>query len=112
MDLKPDNIMIQENGHICIIDFGLSTTKRRQPRALVGTPGYCAPEASKLADGEFDNNLADVYSYGQILVDLYLCPYVSLSLFSIQPANALVRIAEIDFQGCYRSGGSRGSYDA
>ncbi|KAF9005321.1 kinase-like protein [Hymenopellis radicata] len=75
MDLKPDNIMIQENGHICIIDFGLSTTKRRQPRALVGTPGYCAPEASKDDDGEFDSDLADVYSYGQILVDLYLCPY-------------------------------------
>ena len=49
-DLKPENILIDAEGHIKLVDFGLSsrsdTKHGRDPRAmtLAGSPDYVAPE--------------------------------------------------------------------
>lgn len=49
-DLKPHNIMIDHEGHIKLIDFGLSRigeSSERNANSIVGTPNYIAPEILK-----------------------------------------------------------------
>lgn len=43
-DLKPENIMLCKNGHIKLIDFGLSKQLSRESNTFAGTPEYFAPE--------------------------------------------------------------------
>lgn len=45
-DIKPDNVLMSEDGDIKLIDFGLSrqVEKRIKNTTLVGTPHYIAPE--------------------------------------------------------------------
>lgn len=49
-DMKPDNIMIQEDGNIKVLDFGISvviTSKDDVIKEALGTKGYAAPEQKK-----------------------------------------------------------------
>jgi serine/threonine protein kinase len=72
-DLKPGNIMIDQRGEPIIMDFGLAR-REVDPRmtqfgAVVGTPGYMAPEQ---ANGEVNalGPACDIYSLGVILYKL------------------------------------------
>ena len=55
LDIKPENIMVDKDGHITLIDFGAS--KHVEPNstlttslALAYTPGYCPPELLDLSN--------------------------------------------------------------
>jgi serine/threonine protein kinase len=62
-DIKPDNILIDENNWVYLSDFGmakmLSKTNPDSQELVMGTPGYMSPEQAKGKD--FDHR-TDVYS--------------------------------------------------
>lgn len=44
-DLKPDNLMLSENGHLYLVDLGSAMLNyERKGRICEGTKGYAAPE--------------------------------------------------------------------
>lgn len=70
-DLKPTNLMLNENGIIKVMDFGiarvLSGPKHTQTGQLVGTPKYMPPEQIR---GEEPDTRTDIYSMGIVLYQL------------------------------------------
>mmetsp|Transcript_37965 Transcript_37965/g.37464 ORF Transcript_37965/g.37464 Transcript_37965/m.37464 type:complete len:190 (+) Transcript_37965:68-637(+) len=50
-DIKPENIMLNKEGHVTLIDFGLSKQKDiKGMKSVVGSPYYVAPE---VLEGEY-----------------------------------------------------------
>lgn len=45
-DLKPENILMDDDGHVCLTDFGMAKKlgKDEKTKSFVGTPEYLAPE--------------------------------------------------------------------
>src|SRR5256714_931011 len=69
-DLKPGNVMIDENGNVRITDFGLSGLLEEfgGSAALEGTPEYMSPE--QLAGQELTAR-SDIYSLGLVLYEIF-----------------------------------------
>jgi serine/threonine protein kinase len=71
-DLKPDNILIDDELHIRICDFGSSRTFESgitMSTFDAETPLYMAPEVD---EGHYDSKI-DVYSFGLILYEIVSC---------------------------------------
>jgi serine/threonine protein kinase len=63
-DMKPSNVMIDNNGTVILVDFGIAKTFQvGQKGTMVGTEGYSPPEQYR---GEA-SPLADIYSLGATL---------------------------------------------
>jgi predicted Ser/Thr protein kinase len=69
-DLKPANIMMDRQGQVVIMDFGLAaiTNQLSGPEARHGTPAYMAPEQLK---GTEVTARSDIYSLGLVLYELF-----------------------------------------
>jgi tRNA A-37 threonylcarbamoyl transferase component Bud32 len=70
-DLKPQNILIAIDGTLKVTDFGIAKTghdSRTQTGAILGTPGYMAPEQAS-GDTKHVSPAADVWALGAILYE-------------------------------------------
>ncbi|GAB3265873.1 Stk1 family PASTA domain-containing Ser/Thr kinase [Nocardioides dilutus] len=71
-DVKPENVLIADDGRVKVADFGLAkavsaNTKHTATGVLIGTVSYIAPEL--VVEGRSDAR-ADVYAVGVILYEL------------------------------------------
>src|SRR5713226_2178984 len=69
-DLKPQNIMVDKDGRVYVMDFGvarsLETPGMTQTGALMGTPEYMSPEQAK---GQKVDARSDLFSLGIIFYE-------------------------------------------
>jgi Tol biopolymer transport system component len=72
-DIKPHNVMLGDDGHVVLMDFGTGQElSDSSSAALAGTPLYLAPE---LLSGNDPTVLSDIYSLGVLLYHLLTKSY-------------------------------------
>ena len=70
-DIKPQNIMLLQDGTIKVTDFGIARFSRNETRTMtdkaIGSVHYIAPEQAR---GDLTDEKADVYSVGVMLYEM------------------------------------------
>ncbi len=70
-DIKPQNVMLKQNGEIKVMDFGIARFARSETRTMtdkaIGSVHYIAPEQAK---GSKTDARADIYSVGVMLYEM------------------------------------------
>lgn len=68
-DIKPQNIMIQPDGHIKVMDFGIARAKnsvKNRTSSVLGTAHYISPEQAR---GKELTATSDIYSLGIVMYE-------------------------------------------
>jgi len=70
-DMKPSNIMVNDNGTVKVTDFGIAyvsqETKLTKSGSIIGTPEYLSPEQ---CEAKTIDNRSDIYSLGVTIYEL------------------------------------------
>ena len=66
-DLKPENLLIDKDGHLKITDFGFAKEVEDRTFTLCGTPDYIAPEIIR---NKGHNKGADWWAFGVLLFEM------------------------------------------
>jgi serum/glucocorticoid-regulated kinase 2 len=68
-DMKPENVLLDENGNACLADFGISKVlqPKETTKSFVGTPEYVAPEI--IMQKGHDKSV-DIWCFGIILYEM------------------------------------------
>lgn len=94
-DVKPENIMIREDGSTVLMDFGIAQMidmpTLTATGTILGSPAHMAPE---VIDGSTVDTPADVFSFGTML---YWCISGVLPFTGPNPSALFRRILETDF---------------
>lgn len=101
-DLKPSNVLVDVEGRVRIVDFGVARLIGDEPAAvgagtlageLLGTPAYMSPEQAA-GDGEIDTR-SDIYAVGALLYEL-LAGRTPHQIEDASMAEALRAVRETD----------------
>jgi CRP-like cAMP-binding protein len=97
-DLKPENVMLSNSGHVKLTDFGLAKVSPGKTFTTCGTPEYFAPEVI-WATGY--TNAADWWCYGVFIFELMAgkTPFQAREPMQIY-ANVLKGMAKASFPEC------------
>ncbi|SDD41689.1 serine/threonine-protein kinase [Aquimonas voraii] len=72
-DIKPDNILLREDGSAVLTDFGIAragdSMRMTRTGAIIGTPHYMSPEQAR---GQPLDGRADLYSLGVVFYQLLM----------------------------------------
>ena len=70
-DIKPSNIMVGDDGHVTVMDFGLAQLSDRstltREGAVLGTAAYMSPEQAR---GQQTDPRTDIWSLGVVLYEM------------------------------------------
>ncbi len=103
-DVKPQNIILLQNGNIKVTDFGIARFSRGETRTMtesaIGSVHYISPEQAR---GEITDDKADIYSVGVVLYEMITgkLPFESDSAVSVaimQLQNEAVHPRDINAQ--------------
>ena len=101
-DIKPDNIMISNDGVLKVIDFGIARIMKEshpQDTSFLGTPNYASPEQFGFSQTDCRS---DIYSIGILMSELLLGEVLPVDLlrqqrFKLGPlAPVILRCIEMD----------------
>lgn len=93
MDIKPQNILLDENFNAKVADFGLSKLiDRDQSKVMTmmrGTPGYLAPEwlTSQITEK------VDVYSFGVVVMEV-ICGRKNIDISLPEESVQLIKLLQ------------------